>query len=489
MAKAAISKRTVDSATPAASEYVVWDDGGKETVKGFGLKVTPAGTKIYIYRYRIARPGTADQTPPRKYTIGKHGNLTPEQARTRAKELSVMVAQGIDPRQAEVDAIQAKDEAKRKAEAKAKLESDLSFEKVAERWLEEYDLSHKARTMEQARFVINKRLIPALKGKALPHITRSDLQAVIDAIPYKNRASRLAVYSYASILFRWALERGEIADNPVRLMAKPASPQARKRVLSEDELATVWSAAADLRNPYGAFYRLLILTGQRREEVAAMNWAELDRPSTSWTIPAQRSKNGEAHIVHLAPTVVKELDMLALKHVGDSLDDALPAGWPKFGPVLTTYGKTSIKSYSKAKMELDAAITKIREDAGPLEAWRVHDLRRTCATGMQKLGTRLEVTEAALNHVSGSKGGIVGVYQLHDWASEKRDALRAWAAAVTAIAAGHRPAQYQNDKGEADPAAWRHYIRACVDNGGKPVNREGDNVVPISKTTRSGVSE
>ena len=488
MAKAPITKRTVDAAKPGATEYVVWDDGGKETVKGFGLKVTPAGGKVYIYQYRLARAGMADKTPPRKYTIGKHGNLTPDQARARAKELASMVELGIDPRQAELDAFTASDAAKLEADTKAKLESELVFEKVAERWLEHYEIEkgRRPRTVEQARHVIDNHLGPALNGKPLPHITRADLQPIIDAIPLKRKASRLAVYAYASVLFRWAMERGEISDNPVRLMAKPTAPDARKRVLDEDELAAVWNAAVSLRAPYGPFFRLLILTGQRREEVAAMNWAELDRSTATWTIAADRAKNGKAHMVHLAPALMAELDALSLaKQVKDEAEEPDAARWPKAGPVLTSYGKVAIKSYSKAKAELDQAITVARKDAGPLKPWRVHDLRRTCATGLQKLGTRLEVTEAVLNHVSGSKGGIVGVYQHYDWAPEKRDALRGWAAAVAAIGAGHRPEQFKNENGEADAAAWRGYIRACVDNGGKPVKREADNVVPISTAKQS----
>ena len=279
MAKAPITKRTVDAATPGAAEYVVWDDGGKETVKGFGLKVTPAGGKVYLFQYRVARPGMADKTPPRKYTIGKHGHLTPDQARTRAKELAAMVERGIDPRQAELDSFAAKDAADIAAKAKARLEGDLVFEKVAGRWLEHYEdeKGRRPRTVDQARHVIAKHLEPALKGKPMPHITRTELQAIIDAIPVRHRASRLAVYAYASVLFRWAMERGEIVENPVRLMAKPTAPEARDRVLTEDELAAVWKAAAGLRAPYGPFFRLLILTGQRREEVAAMTWQELDR--------------------------------------------------------------------------------------------------------------------------------------------------------------------------------------------------------------------
>ncbi|WP_397597374.1 tyrosine-type recombinase/integrase [Sphingorhabdus sp.] len=439
MAKAPITKRTVDAAKVALREYVIWDDGGKDTIKGFGLKVTPAGGKVYIYQYRLARPGMADKTAPRKYTIGKHGNLTPDQARNRAKELAAMVEMGIDPRQAELDAIGAKDEVKRQAESKAKLESELVFEKVAERWLEHYEAEkgRRPRTLEQARHIVKMRLEPALKGKPLPHITRGDLQGIIDAIPMKHRASRLAVYAYSSVLFRWAMERGEIADNPVRLMAKPSAPEPRKRVLHDDELVKVWEGVERLRDPYRAYFKLLILTGQRREEVAGMVWAELDRGTSTWTIPGNRTKNGMAQIVPLARTVVEELDRLALAlKVKTELDEMDPKQWPKFGPVLTTYGKTVIKSYSKAKAELDNAIAKTFTEAGSLQAWRVHDLRRTLATGLQRLGVRFEVTEAVLNHVSGARSGVAGIYQRHDWKDEKRIALSAWATHVQRLISG-----------------------------------------------------
>ena len=118
------------------------------------------------------------------------------------------------------------------------------------------------------------------------------------------------------------------------------------------------------------------------------------------------------------------------KENADELDGKC---WPKDGPVHTSYGKTSINSYSKAKARLDAAITKARENAGALPPWRVHDLRRTLATGLQKLGTRFEVTEAMLNHVSGSRSGVAGIYQQHDWKAEKRTALEAWARHVAKI--------------------------------------------------------
>ncbi|NKJ02877.1 site-specific integrase [Novosphingobium sp. SG707] len=436
MAKAPITKRTVDAAKPAAAEYVVWDDGGKETVKGFGLKVTPAGSKVYLYQYRLARPGQADRTAPRKYTIGKHGSLTPDQARARAKELAAMVEQGIDPRQSELDAVTAKDEAKRKAEERARLEGDLAFENVAARWLEHYELEkgRRPRTVEQARYIIDTHLTPALKGKPLPHITRADLQPIIDAVPIKHRAGRLAVYAYASVLFRWAMERGEISDNPVRLMVKPTAPEARNRVLTDDELVTIWQAAGKLRNPFGAYFRLLMLTGQRREEVAAMAWAELDRASATWIIPANKAKNGVAHIVPLAPVVIEELDRLALSLQIKAEEDQPDAKrWPKTGHVLSIRGVLPLTCYSRARRHLDDEVLKVRQEEGALSPWRVHDLRRTLATGLQRLGTRFEVTEAVLNHVSGAKSGVAGIYQRHDWAEEKRTALEAWARHIAAI--------------------------------------------------------
>lgn len=479
MAKASITKRTVDAAKAKGAEYVIWDS----EVSGFGLKVSPSGGKVYIYRYRLARPKKAASTAPRKYTIGKHGNLTPDQARKRAKELAALVEQRIDPRQRELDAISASDEVKQLAKEKARLEGELAFENVAARWLAEYELDHRPRTAQQARHVVEKHLEPALSGKPLPHICRADLQPIIDAIPVKHRASRLAVYSYASVLFRWAMERGEIADNPVRLMAKPSAPEARNRVLSDDELAAVWTEAESLRAPYGPFFKLLILTGQRREEVAAMTWAEVDRASATWVIPASRAKNGVSQLVPLAPAVLDVLDKLSLElQIAEEEKETDAKRWPKSGPLLTTYGRTAIKSYSKAKAKLDEAITKTRGRAGPLLAWRVHDLRRTLATGLQKLGVRWEVCEAVLNHVSGARSGVAGIYQQHDWKEEKRDALRAWAAAVSAIAAGRRPDQFLNENSEADPVAWLSYIRSCVENGGKPVKRNADNVVHIHAT-------
>ena len=434
MAGTSITKRTVDAAKPGLRDYFIWDGGEKEAVKGFGLKVTPAGGRIYVYQYRIARPGQAERTPAKRYTIGKHGNLTPDEARKRAKELAALVERGVDPRQQELDVFIAKDEAERVAREKARIEGELAFKKVAALWLDHYE-NEKARrpsSVSLAKLVVNRYLTPALGEKPVPHVNRADIQPIIDAIPVRRKGMRRAVFAYASVLFGWAARRGDIPSNPLTEMVKPEAPKSRDRVLTDAELAEVWNASEKIGAPFGPFFRLLILTGQRRSEVAKMEWGELDRAASTWTIPADRAKNGVAHIVPLGAMTIIELDSLADIAKGEQ-EEPEEVTWPKTGFVLTTTGKTPISGITKAKTALDAAITKARRgedqenEQKPLPAWRLHDLRRTLATGFQRLGIRFEVTEAVLNHVSGAKGGIAGIYQRHDWKEEKRSALDSWA--------------------------------------------------------------
>jgi integrase len=141
-----------------------------------------------------------------------------------------------------------------------------------------------------------------------------------------------------------------------------------------------------------------------------------------WHLPAERAKNGFAFDLPLSSLAVQEL--AAMKGKGDK--------WPRKGLLFSTTGKTPVSGFSKAKARLDAEIAKLNDEE-PLAPWRLHDLRRTLATGMQRLGVRFEVTEAILNHVSGAKSGVAGVYQRHDWADEKRTAIEAWACHVAGL--------------------------------------------------------
>jgi integrase len=411
MASIRISKASVDAAMPSASsDVILWDD----RIAGFGLKVTPASLKVYIYRYRVAKPGQAAQTAPRKYTIGRHGDLTPDQARKRAQELAAMVAQGIDPRQQELDAMAAREATVTLVEEQARVERDLAFSRIAKLWLEHYqnDMERRTSSVAMATLVVNRYLTPALGDTPMPYIGRSQLQPVIDSIPSHKRGIRRAVFAYSSVLWGWAIRRGHIDVNPILAMEKPPAPAARERVLTDNELTQVHRAAETLHPIWAAFFKLLVLTGQRRSEVAGIMWEELDRATATWTIPASRAKNAKAHLVPLAPAAVWLLDA-----------QAGGAEWPQRGYILTTTGRTPVSGISKAKAALDTAMS---IEGRLVDPWRLHDIRRTVATGLQRLGVRFEVTEAVLNHVSGSKGGVAGVYQRHDWKDEKRAALQAW---------------------------------------------------------------
>lgn len=421
MAKGSISKRTVDATHPGARDVFLWDDDPA----GFGLKVTPAGSKVYIYQYRVARPGEAELTAPRRYTLGKHGELTPDQARKRAKELAALVAAGIDPKEQEQDREQARARARAAAQERERQEQQLAFDKMAKLWLAFYEDKRTASSVAQAKLVVRNHLEPALGSKPITALTRREIQPIIDAIPVKREAMRRSVFAYASAMLGWCAKHGHIEANPLAAMAKPDAPAARQRVLTDEELVTVWNATADLTKPYGAYFRLLILTGQRRGEVAGMDWAELDRGAALWTIPADRAKNGVAHLVPLSPQATAEIRSLVPEGMTE---------WPKSGFVFSKTKGVALNSFSQAKAELDAAVTEALEDK-PLPAWRVHDLRRTVATGLQRLGVRFEVTEAVLNHVSGAKGGVAGIYQRHDWKDEKRAALDAWARHIAALLA------------------------------------------------------
>jgi integrase len=239
-------------------------------------------------------------------------------------------------------------------------------------------------------------------------------------------AGRTAAYGRA--LFAWAVKRGALNVNPFAALPVAKSVAKRERVLSDQELAEVWRAAGDAAAPYGSILRLLILTGQRRGEVTGMTWNEISEDLMTWTLPGERTKNGVAHTVPLSGPA------------RDLLRATAPARHRIGELVLPSALGTQFAGWSKAKHALDRAIQNGHAKAAEAGAqtaaftpWNVHDLRRTVATGLQRLGVRLEVTEAVLNHISGSRGGIAGVYQRHDWAAEKRAALDAWAAQVVSV--------------------------------------------------------
>jgi integrase len=235
--------------------------------------------------------------------------------------------------------------------------------------------------------------------------------------------------AYARACFAWACKLGILETSPFASLPTPSEEVSRQRVLSDCELSRVWRAAARLSPPWPALVQALILTGQRRSEIAGMEWSELSDDLMTFTIPAARSKNGVTHDVPMSGPMIELLKarprLKDVRFVFSQGRDNAPNG---FGRMKAALDAAACEPAAAGKPALP-----------PLAPWTLHDLRRTLATGLQEMGVALPVTEAVLNHISGSRSGIVGIYQRHNYAAEKRHALSAWATRVLATVEGGEP--------------------------------------------------
>lgn len=388
----------------------MWDN----EVIGFGLRITPQGKKAFVYQYRMRGEKNA-----RRYTIGKYGSWTAEKARERCKALAMLVDTGTHPRDA--------DKARAKAREQAEIEAQLTaFDAVADRWFDGYryrkngkrKISDKTRVMIRP---IKDRMKAEFGSEPIGAITKANLTRYFEGIA--GVGARKSAFSIARLLWGFAEDAEIIANNPFDKMRPPPTPEARDRVLTDSELKLFWLASRKLRYPFGPLYRLLALTGQRESEVREMSWHELSKESREWIIPASRTKNNNPHIVPLTNMMIEEIDAVAHNEI-----------WPESGYLFTFNNKKPVVGMGKAKARIDDILDELSTLSSlQIEPWRNHDLRRTLATGFQRLGVRFEVTEAVLNHVSGAKGGVAGIYQRHDWKDEKRAALKAWSEHIGAL--------------------------------------------------------
>jgi integrase len=368
------------------------------------LVIQPSGSRSWALRYRF-------HGRPTKLTLGGYPEVDLAQGRRLAQKALGAIADGKDPAEAKRT-----ERAAKKAEAAA--EADL-VENVAADYIRLHAM-RKTRDWKETARILNKNVIPTWKGRALADIQRKDVARLLDQII--ERGAPIAanrVFSLFRGLCGWAIERGIIERNPCTGMRPPSPETPRERVLTDAELSLVWRAAGETGFPWGPLVQMLALTGQRLREVGGLTWREIDAGRALWILPSARAKNRKEHTVPLSPAVL-----------------ALISDLPRFKGSPYLLGATAApKGFAKAKVRLDTAIARINGDE-PIPPWRFHDIRRSVATNLQKLGVRLEVTEAVLGHVGGSRAGVVGIYQRHDWAAEKRDALTAWARALDAIVTG-----------------------------------------------------
>lgn len=283
---------------------------------------------------------------------------------------------------------------------------DRTFRSAAEHWIE-HKAKRKNKGWEKQERQLELHVYPAWSETKLRTIKRGDVRALIEGLEGEVLPNR--VLALVKTIFRYALSRDWIEASPAEAMEKPASESERDRTLDMGEVARIWNAAKLLGYPYGPFVRLLLLTGQRRSEVANMRWDGVDLPGATWAFSANEAKSKRGQLVPLSP-----------------MAKAIIEGLPRFGPyVFSTNGETPISGFAKAKSRLDNYLA---GQGHPIDDWRLHDLRRTAATHMVRLGVTEHLVGRVLNH---AVQGVTGkVYALHSYAPEKRAALDAWAAAV-----------------------------------------------------------
>jgi integrase len=370
---------------PSAGQADHFDQG----YPGLALRVSYGGAKTWVYFFRLFGK-------QKRMTLGRFPSMSLAAARDAWRAARTTLDKGESPQHQRPTAAN-------------------SFAAVADEWLKR-DQAHN-RSYKRVKQLIERCATPVWEGRQIATIGRRDINDLIDAVADRGAiimARRL--HALLHRLFRWAVGRGIIETNPMAHLPKPGSEVKRDRVLTDPELAQVLKNVTKLGPPFGPMFQLLILTGARRDEISALRWSEIKDDTI--ILGHERTKAGEAHSIPLAPAA---LDIIReLPRIADS------------DFVFTTNGRNPVSGFSKIKKRIDG-ITKV-------PPWRIHDLRRTVATGLQRLGTNLQVIEAVLGHVGGSRSGIVGVYQRHSFDAEKRTALEAWAREVERIVDG-KPAK------------------------------------------------
>jgi len=304
---------------------------------------------------------------------------------------------------------------------------DRTFGAVADAWIEKV-AKPKNQSWQQQQRRLEMHVLPAWRDRRIADIRRADVRELVEGIEGEVLPNR--VLTVVKTVFRFALSRDWIDASPVEGIAKPKTESERDRVLAMDELARVWDAAGLMGFPFGQFVQVLALTAQRRTEVAAMRWADIDLDAATWTIGKADTKSDRKHLVPLSSPAVELLKAL-----------------PRFGPyVFTTDGKTHVSGFAKGKARLDAFIAAaIKVPDQNLEPWTLHDLRRSAATHMVRLGVLEEVVGRVLNHAP--KGVTAKVYALHSYAPEKRSALDRWAAELMRAVEGEATGNVVNIRG------------------------------------------
>lgn len=371
------------------SEAIIFDD----TLPGFGLRLRAGGAARWIYQYKIG-------TQHRRITLGSMTALTAARARETASELHAKVRLGDDPAGA-------------KAEGRARAAETMAAA------LQSY-LPHQRARLKPLSYIQMERHLSkhcrALHGLQLVKIERRAVASRLAAIAAESgpvEANR--VRASLAAFFAWCIREGLSDNNPV-VGTSRREERSRERVLNDDELKAIWAATAG-DDDYSAVVRLLLLTAARANEIASLRWSEVSDDRI--VLPPDRTKNSREHTIFLAPAAREILSSRPRRADRDFVfgrrHDRPLSGW------------------SVLKTSLDA---RIEASEASVAHWTHHDLRRTAATRMAEIGIAPHIIEAVLNHVSGHKHGVAGVYNRADYEIQKRQALTIWSDHVLAVVEG-----------------------------------------------------
>lgn len=407
MARRLLTDRTLKALKPAPAGKRL--DVMDAIVPGFGVRVTDKSddrgkaaqcTFILVARF----PGFDN---PARRAIGEYGKLSLEQARDKAREWHELIRKGIDPRH--------KEEKERDDEQERR---DNTFKFVAEEFIKRH-LKGQRRAVVSER-EIRKELIGTWGHRPVTALTRTDVVGLIDKIVDRGKKRQAHnILGHARTIFNWAINRGVYGLDaspcdrlkPSALIGEKTS---RQRVLNDLEIKAVALGAKGLGYPYGPLVEMLMLTGQRKAEVAEAKWKEFDLDKKLWTIPQERFKSGVEHFVPLSDEAVAILNALPRFEEGDFLFSL-------------TSGKTPVNGFSKAKDQLNTAVAMRAQKIDP---WVFHDIRRTVRTQLSALRVAEPVAEMVIGH---ARKGLARVYDQHRYIDEMRDALNLWAHKLTSI--------------------------------------------------------
>ena len=366
---------------PVKGQSEIWDN----KLPGFGVRITSKGTTSFVLLYRF-------EGKSRRFTLGRYPILSLATAREKAHEALVKVNAGGDP-------------ASEKRHTN-NLSDTLLFPELVDEFIEKY-AKRQNKTWRETERILRRDFLPPWKNKRIDQITRADVNIILDAIIERGAPSG-ANHCFAMVrrVFNWAIERGLIEKSPCTGMKRPTKDISRDRVLTDEELQAVWKTADQEAYPFGVITQLLILTGQRIGEVTTMRWQDIDLGEQLWNLEATRNKSGRAHIVPLTNSTVALIENIPYLHK------------ELLFPAQKINADRPVSGISKFKSRLD--------EISQVFDWRIHDLRRTVATGMAKKQIPPHVVERILNHKSGTFGGVAGVYNRFGYLPEMRNALETW---------------------------------------------------------------